>query len=217
MLARWLRSMSDRTSVLNGGIRCCAIAVCAATLAFGGNADPAQRQKAAPLFQDKSKALLKRGYVELSGEDAVKFLVGNTVLVMKADTPKGIDGIDFDSRYYLSDQHTAYVCVANGCSTQSWKVDGREICIELPERCDDPQSRFYDAPRFFKAPRPDERTGRIGIYLTFKSIAHTVVKGNATIAPLMDPSGVGKMIEVKSAEFAQEIEAHDKSYPAEVL
>jgi hypothetical protein len=55
-----------------------------------------------------------------------------------------------------------------------------------------------------------ERTGRIGVYLTYKSIIHAVVRGNATIAPLLKPSGVGKMIEVNSADFAQEIEASSK-------
>lgn len=180
--------------------------LCAALLSFGDDADAAQRQKAA-LFQDKTAALLKLGYVELSGDDAVNFLVGNTVVIKKTDTPKGIQAVDFDSRYYLSDRKTAYVCSANDCSTQLWKVDGREICVELPERCDDPTHRRYNAPRLFKAPLPDQRTGQIGVYLTFKSIVHVVVKGNATIAPLIDPGGIGKMINVNSAE----IEASSKS------
>jgi hypothetical protein len=181
----------------------------AATLGVGDSLHAQQKQKAA-LFQDKTEALVKRGYVELSGDDAVNFLVGNSVVIKKTDTPKGVAAVDFDSRYYLADRQTAYVCVANSCSTQSWKVDGREICVELPENCDDPTYRFYDAPRLFKAPRPDQRTGRIGIYLTFKSIVHAVVKGNATIAPLIDPSGVGNMIKVNSTDFSQEIAASSK-------
>ena len=66
---------------------------------------------------------------------------------------------------------------------------------------------MYFAPRLFRAPHPDGRTGRIGIYLTSKSFLHVVVKGNAAITPLVDPNGAGKMIKVKSADFAQEIEA----------
>ncbi len=205
--------MIARTGVPNRGaytsryaVTVMAVALCAATLSFGEHADAAQKQKAA-LFQDKTAALLKRGYVELSGDDAVNFLVGNTVVVKKTDTPKGIEAVDFDSRYYLSDRQKAYVCVANGCSTRSWKVDGSEICIELPERCDDPTDRRYNAPRLFKAPRPDRRTGQIGVYLTFRSIVHAVVKGNATIAPLIDPGSIGKMINVNSAE----IEASSRS------
>ena len=48
--------------------------------------------------------------------------------------------------------------------------------------------------------------------MTNKSDIHAVVRGNATIAPLVDANGVGKMIEVNSADFAQEIEAHGKFY-----
>ena len=80
--------------------------------------------------RDKTDALLKRGYIELSGEDAVSFLVGNSVVIKKTDTPKGVrDGLD--RRYYFSDRHTAYECVTNDCWTQSWKVDGKEICFEV--------------------------------------------------------------------------------------
>jgi hypothetical protein len=172
----------------------------------------AQRQKAA-LFRDKTEALLKQGYVELSGEDAVNFLVGNTILIKKTDTPKGIATAATDRGYYIADRHTTYECSGNDCSTQSWKVDGQEICIESPEQCDDSAYKVYDAPRLFKAPRPDKRTGRIGIYLTFKSIVHDVVEGNKTIAPLIDPGGVGKIMEVNSAEFLKEIETHDNSVP----
>jgi hypothetical protein len=212
--------MSVRTGILNRGAYtwCYAITMmagvlCAAMPSFRENAYAAQKQRAA-LFQDKTEALLKRGYVELSGEDAVNFLVGNTIVIKKTDTPKGVAAVDFDSRYYLVDRNAAYVCVANNCSTQSWKVDGWEICVELSEKCDDQTYKSYDAPRVFKAPRPHERTGRIGIYLTFKSIVHAVVKGNTTIAPLIDPSGVGKMIEVNSADFSQEI---GELYSAEEL
>lgn len=206
--------MSAQTGVLNRraytwcySITIMAAVLCAAILSFGETAYPAQKQKAT-LFQDKTQGLLKRGYVELSGDDAVNFLVGNTIVIKKTDTPKAWD--ELDSRYFLSDRHTAYDCSGIDCSTQPWKVDGRMICVELPQTCDDPSTRFYTAPRLFKAPRPDERTGKIGIYLTYKSIVHAVVKGNATIAPLIDPGGVGKMIEVNSADFSREIEASSK-------
>jgi hypothetical protein len=186
------------------------------TLSVGDNVYAAQKK--AGILQDKTEALLKSGYVELSGDDAVSFLVGNSVLIKKTDAPKGLSADESDQHYYFSGRHTAYECVANDCWTQFWKVDGKEICFEIPSvLCDDPTHRFYAAPRLFKAPREDKRTGRIGVYLTYKSIIHAVIRGNVTIAPLLEPNGVGKMIEVNSADFAQEVEAHDKLYSTEEL
>jgi hypothetical protein len=182
-----------------------------ATLSVGDNVYAAQKK--AGVLQDKTEALLKSGYVELSGDDAVSFLVGNSVLIKKTDAPKGLSADESDQHYYFSDRHTAYECVANDCWTQFWKVDGKEICFEIPSvLCDDPTHRFYAAPRLFKAPREDKRTGRIGVYLRYKSIIHAVVRGNATIAPLLNANGVGKMIEVNSTDFTQEIEALGKFY-----
>jgi hypothetical protein len=181
-----------------------------ATLCVGDNVHAAQKK--AGILQDQTEALLKRGYVELSGDDAVSFLVGNSVEIKKTDAPMGFPAGDTDYRYYFGDRHTAYECVANNCWTTFWKVDGKEICFELPELCDEQTHRFYVAPRLFKAPHPDGRTGKIGIYLTYKSNLHAVVRGNATIAPLFEPRGVGKMIEASSADFSQEIEASSKFY-----
>jgi hypothetical protein len=175
------------------------------TLSAGANVYAAQKK--AGIFQDKIEALRKRGYVELSGDDAVRFLVGNSVVIRKIDAPKDFPTPENERRYYFSGAHTAYECTGNDCWTQSWKVDGNEICIEFPERCDDTDNRRYLAPRLFRAPRPDQRTGRIGIYLTYKSIIHAVVKGNATIAPLVEPGGAGKMMEVNAADFTRDIEA----------
>ena len=181
-----------------------------AMLSVGDNGHAAQKR--AGIQEDKTEALLKSGYVALAGDDAVSFLVGNSVVIKKADTPRRLRTQDYDRRYYFSDGRTVYECFADDCSTQSWKVDGQVICFEIPERCEDPTHRFYQAPRLFKAPRPDERTGRIGVYLTYKSIIHAVVRGNATIAPLFEPGAVGKMIDINPAEYAQEIEASSKSF-----
>ncbi len=199
----------DRSYGLNCAITILPGVLAVATLCVGDSVHAAQKK--AGILPDKTEALLKSGYVELSGDDAVSFLVGNSVVIKKTDAPKGFPAGDTDYRYYFSDRHTAYECVANDCWTQSWKVDGKDICFEIPSvLCDDPTHRFYAAPRLFRAPRPDGRTGKIGIYLTYKSNLHSVVRGNATIAPLLDANGVGKMIEVNSADFAQEIEASSK-------
>jgi hypothetical protein len=148
----------------------CAIAImtgvlAVVTLSVGANVHAAQKKTGT--FQDKTEALLKSGYVELSGDDAVRFLIGNSVVMKKTDAqPKEFPKPEYDRRYYFSDAHAAYQCAGNDCSLQSWKVDGNEICIEFPEQCDDANNRHFIAPRLFKAPRPDPRTGRIGIYLT---------------------------------------------------
>jgi hypothetical protein len=168
-------------------------------------------QKKVVLFRDKAKELLKRGYVELSGEDATDFLVGNSVLIKKTNLPWHLRTSAIDHRYYFSDRHTAYQCVADDCWTDYWKVDGTMICFEFPSQCDDPTYRLYSEPRLFKAPRPDKRTGVIGLYVTFNSNVYAVVKENATISPLIDqPKGVGDFIKIRSGDFAEDIEASRK-------
>ncbi len=216
MFSQWLKPMWAWTAVpgrdglgWRHAITILAGVLWVLTLSVGPSVHAAQKPKAA-LFQDKTPTLLKRGYVELSGDDAASFLIGNSVVIKKTDAPKGVAEDDNDERYYFSDRNTAYECVVNDCWTKSWKIDGKDICFEFPERCDDATDRLYFAPRTLKAPRQDRRGGRIGVYLTYKSIIHAVVRGNATIAPLLEPGGAGGMIEVNAAEFAQEIEAASK-------
>src|SRR5262245_18848174 len=108
----------------------CAIALLAGVLAaatpFGDIVHAAQKK--AGILHDKTKALLKSGYVELSGDDAVSFLIGNSVTIKKTDVPRRFQASEFDRYFYFIDGHTAYQCVANDCSTAFWKVDGKEIC-----------------------------------------------------------------------------------------
>lgn len=208
--------MNDWAGVLKRGAQSWGYAITIAAGVLGvasvGASVHAVQKKKATLFQDKTEELLKRGYVELSGDDATNFLVGNSVLIKKTDLPLHLRTYDNDDRYYFSDPHTAYQCVASGCWTDYWKVDGPVICFEFPSQCDDPTYRLYSAPRLFKASRTDKRTGIIGLYLTFKSDIHAVVKGNATISPLIyAPNGVGKIIKVSSVDFAQDIETSSKA------
>ncbi len=187
----------------------CAIAMLiVATLLVHDNVYAAQQKKAGA--QDRTEALLKSGYVELSGDDAVRFLLGNSVVIKKADTPKGFEQPFNDETYYFSDPHTAYLCINDDCSTHSWKVHGNEICFELPERCDSADYKFLAAPRLFKAPRVDERTGKIGIYVEYESFLHAVIRGNTANAPLLDTNVSGKKIQLNAADFARDIEASSK-------
>ncbi|MGJ5208204.1 hypothetical protein [Bradyrhizobium sp. HKCCYLR20261] len=167
----------------------------------------AQQRKKVPHLPDRTKDLLKRGYVALSGDDAINFLIGNSVLIRKSDSAPYLRSSVSDMSFYFKDRHTAYQCVGSDCWISHWTVDGPMICFEIPWRCDDPTYRSYSAPRLFAAPRPDKRTGVIGRYLTFNANVYAVVKANATIAPLIErPEGVGELMRVKSADFPREIE-----------
>jgi hypothetical protein len=172
-------------------------------LSLQGGACAAQAQSAA--VKDKTEALLKRGYVELSGEDAVRFLVGNSIFVRKTDTPKGFETPFNDEAYYFSDAHTAYDCRERECATDNWKVQGSEICFELPSRCDDADYKYYAAPRVFKAPHVDERTGRIGVYVEHGRFVHAVIRGNAANALLLDWNVTADKITLDPKDFAREI------------
>ena len=163
-------------------------------------------------WRDNKKALLNAGYTELSGSDAVRFLAGNSVVIRSMDTPSGWRTFPENTTnlYYFSDQRTAYECAGIDCWTSHWKVNGKDVCFEMPESCDEPQYKTYTAPRIFKAPHPNIRTGKIGVYLTNNFIMHSVIRGNATIAPLFDTNATPKMTEVNAKDFAQEIEASSK-------
>jgi hypothetical protein len=150
-------------------------------------------------------ALRKQGYVELSGDEAVRFLIGNSVLVKKADTPKGYERPAVDVAYYFSGAHTLYDCGTWGCATADWKVQGNKVCFALPSQCDDETYKYYSAPRIFRAPHGRNRTGRIGLYVEYGDILHAIVRGNAARALLIEPNVTADRISVKPADFAEEI------------
>jgi hypothetical protein len=174
------------------------------TLSLQDRACAAQRQNT--VVKDKTEVLLKKGYVELSGDDAVHFLVGNSVVIRKADTPKSFDEPFSDEAYYFSDAGTAYDCRAEDCAMADWKVQGNEICFELPSQCDDADYKFYAAPRIFKAPHVDDRTGKIGVYVKFGRFVHAIFRGNAANALLLDPNVTAKKISLDPKDFTREIQ-----------
>jgi hypothetical protein len=175
----------------------------AMTLSLGDRACAAPRQSA--VVKDKTGALLKKGYVELSGDDAVRFLVGNSVVIRKADTPKGYEEPFSDEAYYFSDARTAYDCRAEHCATGNWKVQGNEICFELPFRCDEVDYKYRYSPRVFKAPHADDRTGAIGVYVKFGVFVHAIVRGNAANALLLDPNVTANKISLNPGDFTRDI------------
>jgi hypothetical protein len=160
--------------------------------------------------RDREQDFLKLGYTELSGEEAVRFLIGNTVVVRKADAPKWLLSEE-DQRYYFRDAQSVIVChpVDTSCFTFTWGVKGNKICLSLP--CDEPDTPYSANPRVLKAPRLNERTGQIGVYITYGDNVQSVVKGNATVANFTDTNLSAKLMEVSSDDFSEEIHsAKDK-------
>jgi hypothetical protein len=154
---------------------------------------------------NKSAELKRAGYVELSGPDAVRFLIGNSVLVQKSgpiDGEKNGPEIYAKIYYFLSD-HTRYECgVAkeSNCYVQPWGLKGDQICIDV--------GTCAEMPKIMKSPYAEDwakRGGRLGIYLWFDHFSYDIVKGNRTGGPLFDTHISGQPIELDRADFDKEI------------
>ena len=170
--------------------------------------------------RDKEREFLKLGYTELSGNEAARFLIGNTVVIRKVDAPKWLRNLEEDKTYYFRDVENVIEChpVATGCLTFRWGMEGNKICLSLP--CPDPGAPYSANPRVLKAPREDERTRQIGIYIEFGDNVQSIVQGNATVANFTDTNLTAKLIEVSSTDFSSEIQAAkdraDANLPAEI-
>jgi hypothetical protein len=150
----------------------------------------------------KKGAELKRaGYVELSGPDAVRFLIGNSVLVQNSGPigdEKNEPETNVEIYYFLSD-HTMYECgVAkeSDCFFQRWGLKDGQICIDF--------GPCAEKPKIMKSPYAEDRAksrGRLGIYLWFDHFAYDIVKGNRTGGPLFDTHISGHPIELDRADF----------------
>lgn len=154
---------------------------------------------------NKNAELKRAGYTELTGRDAVHFLVGNSVLVQKSgpiDSEK--NGVEIDEKiYYFLNDHTMYECgVAkeSDCSVRSWGLEDNQICLDVAS-CGEP-------PKIMKSPRSEDRAkknDRLGIYLWFDHFAYDIVKGNRTGGPLFDTRISGHPIELDRADIDKEI------------
>lgn len=170
--------------------------------------------------RDKEQEFLRLGYTELSGNEAARFLIGNSVVIRKADAPKWLRDLEEDKKYYFRDADNVIECqpVATSCLTFSWGIEGNKICLSLP--CLDPEAPYSANPRVLKAPREDERTGQIGVYIEFGDNVQSIFKGNATVANFTDTNLTAKFIEVSSRDFSSEIQAAkdraDANLPAKI-
>jgi hypothetical protein len=169
--------------------------------------------------RDKGQDFLRLGYIELSGNEAVRFLIGNTVVIRKADAPKWLRNLEEDKKYYFRDADNVIEChpVATACFTFPWGIGGNKICLSLP--CLDSGSPHSANPRVLKSPR-EERTGQIGVYIEFGDNVQSIVKGNATVANFTDTNLSASLIEVSSRAFSSEIQAAkdraDANLPTEI-
>jgi hypothetical protein len=157
---------------------------------------------------DKSPALKKAGYIELSGADAAHFLVGNSVLVQNSgplDSEKG--GVEIRAKiYYFLNDHSMYECGVGkeaDCFVQPWGFQGNQICLDAVARCNEPTGIAI-----MKSPQLEEgakRSGKIGVYVWFSHYVYDIVKGNRADGPLFDSRLSGQPIELDRTDFDKEI------------
>lgn len=154
---------------------------------------------------NKSAELKKAGYAELSGTDAVHFLVGNSILVQKSgpiDSEK--NGVEVEEKiYYFLNDHTMYECglaKESDCTIRSWGLENTQVCLDIGA-CGEP-------PKVMKSPNSEDRAkkdDRLGICLWFDHFAYDIVKGNRTDGPLFDTHISGRPIELSRADIDKEI------------
>jgi hypothetical protein len=175
-------------TVLAVSIRLATIAACAA-------------ESAAPISVDQKSRLKEAGYSELSGPDAVRFLVGNSVLIRKVDD-SGTDykQAEYNRIYYFLDDQTIYDCgmaPEADCLVGSWSVKDDKICDII--------SCMPFA--IFKSPKPDDSgpdSGKLGVYLLYNYYAHDILKGDRTGSPRFDFRISANPIQLSRAELHNE-------------
>jgi hypothetical protein len=149
---------------------------------------------------DKRDEYRQAGYTELTGADAARFLVGNSVIV-----PEEKDGtmvVSEEQIYYFLDDHTMYQCgraSEGNCYVGSWSVSERGICLEFGD-CVEP----FAVMRSREWQDCERHGGTLGIYLTYNHYRFEIVKGNWTNGPLFDRRVSGHVIELNRADFAKE-------------
>lgn len=153
--------------------------------------------------RDKIKELKKAGYVELSGAQAVGFLVGNSAVKHDHHISKGQTGGERPQINYYPNNRVWYACggsFGSGCSVQSWDLENGYICFSV-DPCD-------EAPTILKAPRSNSDKLGVMIY-DDGDLPYDIVKGNQASAPLFDDRITGRMIELDKVKPSKEIRDAD--------
>jgi hypothetical protein len=149
---------------------------------------------------DKRDEYRQAGYTELTGADAARFLVGNSVIV--PELKEGTTTVSLARIYYFLGDYTMYDCgmAAEGeCEFESWSIRDDGICSQIGA-CAKPFAVFRSA----NWQEWERRGGQLGIYLTDNHVASEIVKGNWTNGPLFDTRVSGRVIELNRADFPNE-------------
>ena len=138
-------------------------------------------KRSSPRSSSRSAQFLRLGYKELSGNETLRFVTGNTIVFQNADAPKWLRSLEDNKEYYFRDADNVIECqpVDTGCVTFRWGLKDNKICLSLP----------------------------FGAYIEFGDNVQSIVKSNATVANFTDTNLTAQFIEVGSKDFASEIRA----------
>jgi hypothetical protein len=183
-----------------------------ALLLFSTTACGATEGKRRPA--DRGSQLRHAGYSELSGANAARFLVGNSVMMREPDyTDSDGPPAMIRTTYYFLDEHTMYECGAtsdSNCFVGYWTVKGNEICLIFI-------CKPFDV---FQSPHAKVRrnhSGKLGILLTYAVYSHEIVKGKRVDAPRFDLHTSARAIELPRAELNGEVKDEGKSGEADKI
>jgi hypothetical protein len=148
------------------------------------------------------------GYVVLSGDEARKFLVGNSV----ADSPAMTDGSDADSRVrYLVNEKSVLDGELNSgaCSVEPWELRGDSYCMgSAVDSSAQPACLQFHLLVSKRARTNQAKLGDLIGYFAYgeprgnvpdPTLDEAILKGNATACPLLGESRPAKPLELSTA------------------
>jgi hypothetical protein len=152
------------------------------------------------LSWDKRGEYRKAGYAELTGAEAARFLIGNSVIV--PERKEGATIVSLGRIYYFLDDHRFYQCEMTSsegdCEFGSWSVNEKGICFDIGA-CGQPLTVFR-SPKWQEWKRRD---GQLGVYLTYEHFVSKIVKGNLANGPSFESHVSGHAIELTRSEVAK--------------
>ncbi|MDR3469795.1 MAG: hypothetical protein P4M07_28015 [Xanthobacteraceae bacterium] len=142
----------------------------------------------------------KSDYIVLSAAEGARFLVGNSVIVLRSEFDQA-NANSQDEIYYFHSDQSMYVCgraIESQCFLRPWSIKNDEICLLQPGEC-----RPF---RVLKSAKSDEfanSNGRIGRFVEYGRVTHEIVRGNWTDVPQFDPRAQARRIELSDGDLAK--------------